>query len=125
MRFKRIRDLREDKDLYQKDIALILGISQQYYSEYENGNYTIPVEHLIKLARFYNTSVDYILGLTDNKDPYKKKRKWLLFYSSINLLIDTITPSPPYSTDSFTIPLLEFAACIICPSPAYIATCPL
>ena len=75
MRFKRIRDLREDKDLYQKDIALILGISQQYYSEYENGNYTIPVEHLIKLARFYNTSVDYILGLTDNKDPYKKKRK--------------------------------------------------
>ena len=75
MRFKRIRDLREDKDLYQKDIALILGISQQYYSEYENGNYTIPVEHLIKLALFYNTSVDYILGLTDNKDPYKKKRK--------------------------------------------------
>ena len=73
MRFKRIRDLREDKDLYQKDIALILGISQQYYSEYENGNYTIPVEHLIKLARFYNTSVDYILGLTDNKDPYKKR----------------------------------------------------
>ena len=75
MRFKRIRDLREDKDLYQKDIALILGISQQYYSEYENGNYTIPVEHLIKLARFYNTSVDYILGLTDNKDPYKMTKK--------------------------------------------------
>ena len=75
MKFKRIRDLREDKDLYQKDIANILGISQQYYSEYENGNYTIPVEHLIKLAKFYNTSVDYILGLTDIKEMYKKNKK--------------------------------------------------
>ena len=73
MRFKRIRDLREDKDLYQRDIALMLGISQQYYSEYENGNYTIPVEHLIKLANFYHTSIDYIVGLTDVKTPYRKK----------------------------------------------------
>lgn len=75
MKFKRIRDLREDKDLYQKDIADVLGISQQYYSEYENGNYTIPIQHLISLSRYYNTSVDYILGLTDIKDPYKKKKK--------------------------------------------------
>ena len=74
MKFKRIRDLREDRDLYQKDIASLLGISQQYYSEYENGNYTITIEHLIKLAKFYNTSVDYILGLTDIKTPYKKKK---------------------------------------------------
>lgn len=74
MRFKRIRDLREDKDLYQKDIARILEISQQYYSEYENGNYTIPIEHLITLANFYHTSVDYILGLTDVKTPYKKSK---------------------------------------------------
>ena len=73
MKFKRIRDLREDRDLYQRDIALMLGISQQYYSEYENGNYTIPVEHLIKLANFYHTSVDYIVGLTDIKTPYRKK----------------------------------------------------
>ncbi len=73
MRFKRIRDLREDRDLYQRDIALMLGISQQYYSEYENGNYTIPVEHLIKLANFYHTSIDYIVGLTDIKTPYRKK----------------------------------------------------
>lgn len=74
MKFKRIRDLREDRDLYQKDIAHILGISQQYYSEYENGNYTIPVEQLIKLANFYHTSVDYILGLTNIKTPYKRKK---------------------------------------------------
>ena len=73
MKFKRIRDLREDRDLYQRDIALMLGISQQYYSEYENGNYTIPVEHLIKLANFYHTSIDYIVGLTDVKTPYRKK----------------------------------------------------
>lgn len=73
MKFKRIRDLREDRDLYQRDIALILGISQQYYSEYENGNYTIPLEHLIKLANFYHTSIDYIVGLTDIKTPYRKK----------------------------------------------------
>ena len=73
MKFKRIRDLREDRDLYQRDIALMLGISQQYYSEYENGNYTIPVEHLIKLANFYHTSIDYIVGLTDIKTPYRKK----------------------------------------------------
>lgn len=46
MKFKRIRDLREDNDKYQKDIAKLLGISQQYYSEYEQGNRTIPIEHL-------------------------------------------------------------------------------
>ena len=73
MRFKRIRDLREDKDLYQKDIALILGISQQYYSEYELGNRTIPTELLIKLAIYFNTSLDYIVGLTDDSRPYKRK----------------------------------------------------
>ena len=73
MRFKRIRDLREDKDLYQKYIALILGISQQYYSEYELGNRTIPTELLIKLAIYFNTSLDYIVGLTDDSRPYKRK----------------------------------------------------
>ena len=66
MKFRRIKDLREDHDLYQKQIAGLLGISQQYYSEYENGNRTIPILHLITLAKFYNTSIDYIVGLTDN-----------------------------------------------------------
>lgn len=74
MKFKRIRDLREDNDKYQKDIANLLGISQQYYSEYEQGNRTIPIEHLIKLAKYYNTSIDYLVELTDNNKPYTKKR---------------------------------------------------
>ena len=67
MKFKRLKDLRENNDLLQKDIAKILGISQQYYSEYEKGNRTIPISHLITLAKFYNTSIDYIVGLTNKK----------------------------------------------------------
>lgn len=73
MKFVRIRNLREGKDLYQKDIAEVLGISQQYYSEYESGNRAIPVFHLMKLAEFYNVSIDYIVGLTDNTKPYSRK----------------------------------------------------
>lgn len=68
MKFKRIKDLREDNDKLQKEIADILGISQQYYSEYENGNRTIPITHLITLAKYYNTSIDYIVGLSDEKN---------------------------------------------------------
>lgn len=74
MKFKRIKDLREDHDKFQKDIAQLLGISQQYYSEYEKGNRTIPINHLITLARYYNTSIDYIVGLSDEK--IYKKDKW-------------------------------------------------
>ena len=73
--FKRLRDLREDRDLYQKDIAKLLGISQQYYSEYENGKRPIPAEYIIKLATFYNTSTDFIFGLTDVIEPYPKMKK--------------------------------------------------
>lgn len=73
MYFQRLKDLREDKDLFQKDIAKILGTTQQYYSEYESGKRTIPSEHVIKLAKFYKTSTDYIFGLTNIKDPYSKK----------------------------------------------------
>lgn len=73
MKFRRIRDLREDNDKLQKEIADILGISQQYYSEYENGNRTIPINHLITLAKFYNTSIDYIVGLSDEKNIKNKK----------------------------------------------------
>lgn len=68
MKFKRIKDLREDNDKLQKDIAEVLGISQQYYSEYENGNRPIPINHLITLAKYYNTSIDYIVGLSDKKE---------------------------------------------------------
>ena len=68
--YKRIKDLREDKDLSQKEIAKILNMSQTGYSKYEVGTNDIPTKILIKLAQFYNTSVDYLLGFTDNKKPY-------------------------------------------------------
>ena len=58
----------------QKDIAKLLGISQQYYSEYEKGNRTIPIQHLITLAKFYDTSIDYIVGLSDNKSNLNNKK---------------------------------------------------
>ena len=67
MKFKRIKDLREDNDKLQKDIAKVLGISQQYYSQYESGNRTIPINHLITLAKYYHTSVDYLVGLTNKR----------------------------------------------------------
>lgn len=74
MKFKRIKDLREDNDKLQKDIANLLGISQQYYSEYEKGNRTIPINHLITLAKYYNTSIDYIVGLSNEKNNLKPKK---------------------------------------------------
>jgi len=61
MYLPRLRDLREDKDLKQKDIADILGIHQTVYSRYERGYQTIPLEHLVKLAEFYKVSVDFLL----------------------------------------------------------------
>lgn len=63
--YDRIRDLREDKDLNQSQVAKILNISQSTYSRYENGNLDVPTEVLIALSKLYNVSVDYILGLTD------------------------------------------------------------
>ncbi len=67
MYFKRIKNLRVDNDLTQKEIAAILGCSQQTYSDYENGKYDIPNEVLIKLANYYKVSIDYILERTNNK----------------------------------------------------------
>lgn len=64
--YKRIRDLREDKDLNQTEIAKMLGMSQTGYSKYETGENDIPTAVLIKLANFYNVSVDYILDRTPN-----------------------------------------------------------
>ena len=66
MVYKRIRDLREDRDLTQKDLAARLHCSQQVYSNYELGQRDIPTYILIELSRFYEVSVDYILGITDN-----------------------------------------------------------
>ena len=70
MYIKRIRDLREDNDLTQTELGKILHISQITYSHYENGTRDIPTELLIELAHFYNTSIDYILGETNEKKPY-------------------------------------------------------
>ena len=70
---KRIRDLREDRDLKQKDIAAILKTEQSYYSKYERGEHPLPIEHLITLCRYYNISADYILGFTNNPIPLPKK----------------------------------------------------
>lgn len=71
---ERLRDMREDKDLYQADIAKILNVSQQTYSRYENDDISIDKDSLIKLALFYNTSVDYLLELTDERKPYPRKK---------------------------------------------------
>ena len=65
--YRRIRDLREDHDLTQKDLAKMLGMSQTGYSKYETGENDIPTAVLLKLADFYHTSVDYLLGRTDKK----------------------------------------------------------
>lgn len=68
--YRRIRDLREDKDLNQTQVAKMLGMSQTGYSKYETGENDIPTQVLIKLALFYNTSIDYLLGETDVKKRY-------------------------------------------------------
>ena len=68
--YHRIRDLREDRDMSQTQVAKMLGMSQTGYSKYETGENDIPTAILIKLARFYNTSIDYLLGETDRKTRY-------------------------------------------------------
>ena len=69
--YRRLRDLREDHDLTQTEIAKMLGMSQTGYSKYETGENDIPTDVLIKLAKFYNTSIDYLLGQTDSKRRHK------------------------------------------------------
>ena len=71
--YARIRDMREDKDLKQADIAKLLNCTQACYSNYENGKREIPPLVLEKLADYYGVSVDYLLGRTNNKTPYPKK----------------------------------------------------
>ncbi len=73
--YRRIRDLREDQDLKQSDVAQYLNCTQVCYSYYESGKRDIPTNILIKLANLFEVSVDYILELTDIREPYKKIRK--------------------------------------------------
>ena len=68
--YQRLRDLREDADLMQKQVAALLGIDQRVYSTYETGKRDIPLSHLLRLATFYRTSTDYLLGRTDELRPY-------------------------------------------------------
>ena len=68
--YRRIRDMREDADLLQKDLAEYLQCTQVSYSHYELGKRDIPTDVLIRLARFYGTSTDYLLGLTEVREPY-------------------------------------------------------
>ena len=72
--YRRIRDLREDKDLTQMQMAKHLNCSQQVYSNYELGQRDVPTQILIALARFHETSVDYLLGNTNNPMPYQDKK---------------------------------------------------
>ena len=73
--YKRIRDLREDMDMNQTQVARMLGMSQTGYSKYETGENDIPTHILIKLALFYNTSTDYLLNLTNEKQPYTRNEQ--------------------------------------------------
>lgn len=76
MVYRRIRDMREDKDMTQQEIADILHVNRRTYSAYENGINSMTPETLCKIADFYNTSVDYLLDRTDEKEPYCSKKKW-------------------------------------------------
>jgi len=74
MMYRRIRDLREDRDWTQKQVAKFLNCSQQVYSNYELGQRDIPTQMLLALSKLHNTSVDYLLGNTDNPVPYRDKK---------------------------------------------------
>ncbi len=73
--YPRIRDLRTDRDLNQTQVARLLNMSQTGYSKYETGENDIPTQVLIKLARFYETSIDYLLGETDKRNRYPRARR--------------------------------------------------
>lgn len=74
MRYARLKNLREDNDLTQKQLAARLQCSQRIYSDYERGKVGIPTEVLVRLALVYDTSIDYLLDLTDEKTPYTRKK---------------------------------------------------
>lgn len=73
MKYERIRNLREDKDLTQQQVANMLFVNRRTYAAYENGINSMTPETLVKLAKIHNVSVDYLLGLTDNPKPYPNK----------------------------------------------------
>ena len=90
MIYERIRNLREDKDMTQTEMAEILNCSQRIYSNYERGEVGIPIELLITLAQFHSTSVDYLLGLTDENEWAKK-----VVEEYISRLVDGLNNAQP------------------------------
>lgn len=82
--YRRIRDLREDCDLTQREMGLILHCSQRVYSNYERGDLDIPTDILIKLAYFHNVSIDYLLELTNCKEPYMRVEQKSVYDSLSN-----------------------------------------
>jgi len=80
--YRRIRDLREDKDMTQKHVAKILNCSQQVYSNYELGQRDIPTQILVVLANLHNTSIDYLLNITDVSTPYPSKKRKIHLHNS-------------------------------------------
>lgn len=75
LKYQRVRDLREDGNFSQKNVALYLNIKQNTYSRYETNERNMPLEIIDKLADYYNTSVDYLMGRTDERKPYPKAEK--------------------------------------------------
>ena len=69
--YKRLKDLREDAEKSQEEIARVIGTSQSYYAQYENGKRSVPLERMIVLAKYYNVSLDYLAGLTDTPKKLK------------------------------------------------------
>lgn len=75
LKYGRIRDIRIDRGLTQEDIAKILHVSQNTYSQYEIGTTRYPLDAVVTLAEFYGVSMDYLVGLTDEMEPYPRKKK--------------------------------------------------
>lgn len=75
MDVQRLKEIRQDRGLYQRDIAKVLNTSQKQYSLYETGLRLIPIDKLEKLAKYYDTSIDYLIGLTNERKPYPRIKK--------------------------------------------------
>ena len=89
--YQNIRNIREDHDLTQQQIADILGIRQQYYSDYEKGVYDFPIRHLLVLAQFYHCTTDYLLGLTDYKHSLDSLKEPFFQCVTIGSLLSNLT----------------------------------
>lgn len=94
MRYQRIRDLREDHDLTQRQVAEVLGMSQSGYAKYETGENDVPTPVLIRLSAFYGTSVDYILEITDLKSPYRRNTEQRKRVSEYHHLLKELAADP-------------------------------